>query len=67
PLGGAPRCCGPALLYFDVNRKVSRVPEGSWRDAEGVCAEGVCAGLSIRDAPPGSQTGRRDGRGISMT
>lgn len=24
----------PALIYFDVNRKVSWVPEGSWRDGE---------------------------------
>lgn len=24
----------PALVYFDVNRKVSRVPEGSWRNGD---------------------------------
>lgn len=38
----------PTLVYFDVNRKVSRVPEGSWGDG----------GASVYgDAPLGSQTG----------
>lgn len=43
----------PALIYFDVNRKVSGVPEGSWRDGERC----VWWASVQRDAPPGSQTG----------
>lgn len=47
----------PALIYFDVNRKVIWVPEGSWRERKWCVCLCVCDGLQYRGTPQGSQPG----------
>ena len=49
----------PALIYFDVNRKVSWVPEGSWRGWWMVCVEGFSTETLLQDP----SWGWRDDRG----